>query len=44
MNLDDTKFNIRSLSTLIFIPENKKIFKKKIGYQRHPEAIKSQPP
>ena len=42
MNLDDTKFNIRSLSTLIFIPERKKI-SKKIGYQRHPEAIKSQP-
>ena len=29
MNLDDTKFNIRSLSTLIFIPEKKKILKKK---------------
>ena len=29
MNLDDTKFNIRSLSTQIFIPEKKKDFLKK---------------
>ena len=28
MNLDDTKFNIRSLSTLIFIPEKKGLKKK----------------